>query len=144
VIILLVTATCLIPQPRMALGLEVLVLNILFAITAPLRALPRFVKLQLPIHRPAIALATALVGAWGGLSLILGKGGGMYVITASALFIVVQCVYNAWSLMVDALPRTCSVWISFHSRSTVSIPTAGYCFSSATVVETLERANTSR
>jgi hypothetical protein len=104
VTMLLVTAACLIPQPVVALGIEILALNLLFAFAAPLHALPRFLKLGLPVHRPALALGSVLVGAWGGLSLILQTGGGMYVVTVSVLLIVVQCVFNAWSLMVEALP----------------------------------------
>src|SRR5688500_242422 len=83
VMILIVTAACLVPQRPLALGIEIIALNLFFAFAAPLRALPRFLKLRLPIHRPAIALITVLFGAWGGFSLILGKGGGLYVITAS-------------------------------------------------------------
>jgi hypothetical protein len=49
-------------------------------------------------------LLSVLVGACGGLSLVLEVGGGMYLVTAGLLLIVVQCIFNAWSLMVEALP----------------------------------------
>jgi hypothetical protein len=102
--LLMVASACLVPQPRIALGVEIGALNLFFALAAPLRALPRFLKLRLPVHRPALALVSVLIGAWGGLSLILQIGGGMYVVTLSVLILMVQCVFNAWSLMVEALP----------------------------------------
>jgi hypothetical protein len=104
VIMLMVTAVCLIPQPRIALGIEVVALNVFFVFAAPLHVLPRFLKLGLSIHRVVIALLSVLVGACGGLSLVLQVGGGMYLVTVSVLLIVVQCIFNAWSLMVEALP----------------------------------------
>jgi hypothetical protein len=104
VIMLVVTAVCLIPQPVIPLGIEVLILNLVFAVAAPLHVLPRFLKLGLPIGRPVMGLLSVLVGACGGLSLVLEVGGGMYLVTAGLLLIVVQCIFNAWSLMVEALP----------------------------------------
>jgi modulator of FtsH protease len=105
VVMLMVTAVCLIPQPRIALGIEVFTLNLFFAFAAPLHVIPRFLKLGLPIHRPVIGLLSVLVGACGGLSLVFQVGGGMYLVTASLLLIVAQCIFNAWSLMVEALPN---------------------------------------
>ncbi len=50
--------------------------------------------------RPFVSVALNLVGLASGLSLILRRGGGMYLVTFEFLAGIVWVMYGAWGLLV--------------------------------------------
>jgi uncharacterized RDD family membrane protein YckC len=45
------------------------------------------------------SIAALLLGLWGGISLIIRFGGGMYFVLASMLLVIWLVILNAFSLM---------------------------------------------
>lgn len=90
-----------IPQPIAALGVELMVFNLGCAIILPAHVIVhvrrQHAKLLLP---PATAICIYLLAAAGGLSLLLQKGGGLYLTTLAYLAYFPHGVVNAYRLLV--------------------------------------------
>ncbi len=90
------------PQTPSALGAELMTLNLVCGILLPGRVIVYVLRKRadLSLHVPAIAaLLYALAGA-GGLSLLLHRGGGMYLTTAAYLAYLPLGVLNAYKLLL--------------------------------------------
>lgn len=92
----------LLPQDRVALGSELIVLNLVSAALLPGRlALYQFRnRVGLGLHAPVLAVTLYFLATAGAASLIAGWGGGMYLITAAYLLFMFLATYNAYVLML--------------------------------------------
>ena|SRR5215471_13116980 len=78
---------------------------------------------KIPISRQLIAVSAfldILLATYGGISLIVGWGGGMYIVMVSLVLVVVLWSYNAWAVLMA--PRTL---FERNSDSMESTPTHG-------------------
>ena len=96
-------ALVLVPQGRIALSVELLVL---IALLVPIYIwgivlLRRAGFRRLP-PRAYVVPATAIVGIMGALSLAFGAGGGMYIVTFFSLAQLAFVMWNAWGLLLAA------------------------------------------
>ncbi len=98
------SALLLIPQGRIALGVEVIVLNVAAfyyarhwaaAVRKSRESVPKGVRMRWTLSRIAGGLCFA-----GGVSLVAHVGGGIYLIEAALLIIVVTAALAAWELFV--------------------------------------------
>lgn len=101
-VILLISGAVLVPgQPREALGVEIAVL----AMLPPVSSIRGLAHLSRGMHRSpleiGVGLFGALLGVLGGLSLIAGWGGGLYLLLPGGGIAFASSVWNAWRLMVD-------------------------------------------
>jgi modulator of FtsH protease len=96
----------LIPQSRTWLGIEILLANLFLLCFVPVRAFVHLHRLggQIPTLRLVCGMIAWLLGALGGASLIAEIGGGMYLVTASALSLIWLAILNAWSFMTAQVP----------------------------------------
>lgn len=94
----------LLPQDRFALGAELIVLNLACAGLFPGRlALHQLLnRTGVGLHAPALAIILYFLAAAGGASLIVGWGGGMFLITTAYVMFMFLATHNAYVLM---LPR---------------------------------------
>jgi modulator of FtsH protease len=99
--LLIEAALVLAPQGRIALGVELAILNLFLLFFVPVRAYANLSKLDegMPRIRLLAGLGLWLLGALGGVSLIAEAGGGMYLVTAASLGLVWIVVLNAWSFI---------------------------------------------
>lgn len=91
---IVISAIVLSPQPRVLMGTEVLILNLFFlALNSRYREPARL--------NPGTALAIAMrvVYLWSAVSLILGVGGGFYVLGAILTVTIVRSLTNCWALL---------------------------------------------
>ena len=99
-VVVVITVLILVPgQTRLILGAELLVLGVIGlsrTVTALLRT-RRAVAGVLPV---AMAQAIPMGITMGGLSLLLGRFGGLYWIAGSVTLAVVFAVLASWQLMV--------------------------------------------
>jgi hypothetical protein len=101
--VVVISGALLVPdQPRTVLGAEVTVL----AMASP--AYNLIALLHLPASGRATAVAKLGVGILGGLlavaagiSVMLGAGGGLWLLLPAAAVALTSSVLNAWRLMVD-------------------------------------------
>ena len=107
--VLIISVAGLIPgQGSTALGLELLAINVILALTiirlpvapptTPGREAPYAVQ-----SRWVIRLAGPIVLLIGSISVLVTAGGGLYWIVAGMVFAVVGAVINAWVLLVEIL-----------------------------------------
>ena len=92
----------LLPQERFELGAELIVLNLACAALLPGRlALYQLInRVGVALYAPVLAVALYFFAAVGGASLIVGWGGGMYLITGAYLVFMFLAIYNAYVLML--------------------------------------------
>jgi hypothetical protein len=91
---IIICAVVLTPQPRVLMGVEILGLNFLFlAINLQNRG-----PLQISAGT-AFTLLIRVVYVYAAVSLILGLGGGFYVLAASLLVTLGRSMANCWSLL---------------------------------------------
>lgn len=98
----------LVPQDRILLGIEIVVLNLFLLLLVPVRAFVYLARINanIPTLRLVCGIIAWSVGALGGASLIAGVGGGMYLVTLSCLSLIWLGVLNAWSFItVEDRPR---------------------------------------
>jgi len=104
---LLVEATLILtPQPLVALGIELAVINLL-GLQLPLRFIYRaFLKNRklgasgdYSIYRGMLNVTAYLLGLCGGLLLVERPVWGMYLVTASFIAFLISAVLNAWTIM---------------------------------------------
>jgi modulator of FtsH protease len=90
------------PQPRLWLGYEIIVLNLTLLLVLMLPLIRSWIATVagLPPLRLFAGTIAWLIGAAGGAGLIVGEGGGMFLVTASCLLLIWVCVRNAWSLLI--------------------------------------------
>jgi len=93
-------ALILIPQDELILGWQLIVFN-LFLLFLPVRFLVYLMRNETEIRtlRAMYSIAAILMGLWGGISLILRFGGGMYFVLASMLLVIWLVILSAFSLM---------------------------------------------
>lgn len=91
----------LIPQDQKILGVQLIVFNLFFIFFLPVRFLVHLIRnsTEIRIRRALYSIFALLLGVWGGVSLILQFGGGMYFVLASMLFVIWLVILNAFSLM---------------------------------------------
>ena len=99
--LLIEAALVLVPQDRVALGIELIVANLFLLLFVPVRAFIHLARLKadMPRLRLVAGIVAWLLGALGGFSLIVEAGGGMYLVTASALALIWLGILNAWSFI---------------------------------------------
>lgn len=90
------------PQPSDWLGIELIILNLLLLLLLMVPLIRSWIATVagLPPLRLFAGTLTWLLGAGGGIGLIVHAGGGMYLITASCIVLIWVCVWNAWSLLI--------------------------------------------
>ena len=94
-------ALILIPQDRTMLGWQLIVFNLSFVFFLPVRFLVHLLRNETEIRkrRALYSIGAGLLGLWGGISLVLHFGGGMYFVLASMFLVIWLVVLNAFSLM---------------------------------------------
>ncbi|PSJ61195.1 hypothetical protein [Pseudaminobacter soli (ex Li et al. 2025)] len=105
--LLIESALVMMPQSSALLALELIVLNAFLLLFVPVRAIVDLYRQHAPIPMPRMLAGMVLwsLGALGGLSLLIGAGGGMYLVAASFLGLIWLGVLNAWSFItVDDVP----------------------------------------
>jgi hypothetical protein len=92
----------LLPQERFALGAELIVLNLACAVWLPGRlALYQLLnRVGVALYAPVLAVVLYFLAAVGGASLIVGWGGGMYLVTAAYIVFMFLAISNAYVLML--------------------------------------------
>jgi hypothetical protein len=88
------------PQGVTALGVELCVPAIVFMV---LMSRTMYLVVRAGLHlpwRPFVSIALNLVGLASGVSLIVRRGGGMYLVTLEFLVGIVWVMYGAWGLLV--------------------------------------------
>ena len=91
---IVISAIVLSPQPRVLMGVEVLLLYFFFlALNARYRESGRLTA------RSALAIAIRVVYLWSAVSLIVGVGGGFYVLGAIITLTIVRSLINCWALL---------------------------------------------
>ena len=91
---IVISAIVLSPQPRMLMGVEVLILSLFFlALNTRYREPARLTAGSM------LAFAIRVVYVWAGVSLILGVGGGFYVLGGILTVTIVRSLTNCWALL---------------------------------------------
>ena len=94
----------LLPQDATALGIELIVFNLVCACVMPLPVV--VVELRnhsgLPLQAPLLAVSCYLLAAAGGVSLIVHWGGGLYLTTAAYFVYLLVAVLNAYLLLLPS------------------------------------------
>jgi modulator of FtsH protease len=97
----------LVPQSTDALGVELLATGAILASALVRSALTnrgsRDVTHSGPVAQISIEVLGSVPLAIGGLTLLIGSGGGLYWVLAGILCAIVGAVLNAWVLMVEIL-----------------------------------------
>lgn len=104
--VLIEAAVVLAPQPLALAGAELVAIN-LFGLRLPLTIIRRYVRLRVTISErggfPTRLIATIIVayllGAAGGLALLLSQDWGLYLVAVSCMTKLVRTVLTAWMLM---------------------------------------------
>jgi len=99
-------AAVLTPQPALALGLELIGLN-LFGLRLPLMIVIRYIGQPITISEgggfPRRLLATIvvayLVGAAGGVGVAMGHSGALFLVAVACVVKLIRSVLTAWMLM---------------------------------------------
>jgi len=94
-----ISAIVLTPQSRELMGLEILILNVIFA--------GLFVRQRasITINRAALFSLAIRVGyTYAAISLILGIGGGFYVLALVIVVTLGRTMVNAWTLLTALEP----------------------------------------
>ena len=94
-----ISAIVLTPQSRQLMGLEILILNVIFA--------GLFVRQRatITINRAALFSLAIRVGyTYAAISLILGIGGGFYVLALVIVVTLGRTMVNAWTLLTALEP----------------------------------------
>lgn len=100
--VMIASILVLMPQNVVALGYELLVFNTVCTLALPVHVLTHVRRrhANLPLLPPIIAVAVFVVAGLGGLSLVLGRGGGLYLTTFAYLVYLPHGVLNAYRLLV--------------------------------------------
>jgi hypothetical protein len=100
--IMVASILVLLPQEPFLLGVELIVLNLLCATLLPGRVILYQLRhrTDASLHVPLLAFLLYLVAAAGGVSLIVGWGGGLYLITAAYSAYMFLAPYNAYLLLL--------------------------------------------
>jgi hypothetical protein len=99
-------AAVLTPQPAAALGLELIGLN-LFGLRLPLTIIRRYAGQRItiserggfPTRLIATIIAAYLLGAAGGVGILMGLDWGLYLVALACVTKLVRTVLTAWMLM---------------------------------------------
>lgn len=90
------------PQRPEALGAEALALAaLILALTVARLRLPDPTPLRLQTIRVMILAVVGVPLLFGGASLLLGAGGGLYWLLAASLSALAGAVFNAWVLLIE-------------------------------------------
>jgi hypothetical protein len=91
----------LLPQGAVALGVELIVFNLAWsALPVSVILYERKAHPGLSLRLPTLALSFYLLAALGGVSLILDRGGGLYLILAAYFGYLLVAVLNAYLLLL--------------------------------------------
>jgi modulator of FtsH protease len=91
---IIISAIVLAPQPRVLMGAEILVLNVAF-IALNLRQRSAW-EINTGL---ALSLAIRVTYIWAAVSLIVGVGGGFYVLGAILVITIARSMTNCWTLL---------------------------------------------
>lgn len=91
---IIISAIVLAPQPRVWMGWEILLLNVGF-IALNLRQRSTF-KISAGL---ALTLAIRVIYVWAAISLIIGVGGGFYVLGGILVLTIARSMSNCWTLL---------------------------------------------
>jgi modulator of FtsH protease len=100
---IIISAIVLAPQPRVLMGVEILVLNVGF-IALNLRQRSAW-KISAGL---ALTLGIRIVYVWAAISLIIGVGGGFYVLGAILVITIARSMNNCWTLLTALEAPTAS------------------------------------
>ncbi len=106
VAVLVVSIICLIPgQSEGVLGTELFIVSaaLAFAVLRPIRAQPTHAPRYYVLGRWGLRLTGTLPLLVGGVSTMIGDGGGLYWIVAGVVFAILAGIANAWVLLVEIL-----------------------------------------
>jgi hypothetical protein len=91
---IIISAIALAPQPREAMGWEILILNLAFlALNVRYRAPARITP------GSALTIAFRVIYLLASVSLITGVGGGFYILGGILTLTVVRSISNCWTLL---------------------------------------------
>jgi hypothetical protein len=104
-------AAVLTPQPPVFLGAELIALN-LFGLRLPLTIIRRYARQHITISErggfPTRLIATIigayLLGAAGGVAILIRQDWGLYLVAAACIIKLVRTVLTAWMLMFGMFP----------------------------------------
>jgi modulator of FtsH protease len=98
---IIISAIVLAPQPTVLMGWEILVLNVAF-IALNLRQRSAW-KISAGL---ALTLAIRITYVWASISLIVGIGGGFYVLGGILVLTIARSMSNCWTLLtaLDSAP----------------------------------------
>jgi hypothetical protein len=105
--VLLAATFCLVPgQPRTFLGGELMIVGILIwiMITSSERASSRgnpYMRKRQKILHAILAQFSSLPIIIGGVSLLLGVGGGLYWLVAGMIISIIDALLDAWVLLIE-------------------------------------------
>jgi len=91
---IVISAIVLTPQPRVAMGWEILALNVLF--------LALNLRYRTPVRitpGSALTIAFRVIYLLASLSLITGFGGGFYILGGILTLTIVRSISNCWTLL---------------------------------------------
>jgi modulator of FtsH protease len=91
---IIISAIVLAPQPRVLMGVEILIFNLGF-IALNLRQRSGW-RVDSGL---ALALAIRVTYVWAAVSLIIGVGGGFYVLGAILIITIARSMNNCWTLL---------------------------------------------
>jgi len=108
--VLIEAAIVLTPQPALAMGLELIVLN-LFGLRLPIRTITRYIGQNVtiserggfPLRLVLTVVLAYLLGAGGGVALIARAEWALYLVAASCMIKLVRTALTAWMLMFGML-----------------------------------------
>jgi hypothetical protein len=91
---IVISAIVLAPQPRELMGLEILVLNVIFVVLSVRTGV------TIAISRPAlISFAIRAAYSYAGISLLLGVGGGFYILAVVIVLTLGRTMVSCWALL---------------------------------------------
>ena len=130
VVIVVYSAFVLMPgQPHAAVAAEILVVSVAGVAYLVGWCLPRLVRLAVfsvdMIVRWIAGVTGLLLGIVAGISLLIGKGGGLFFLAFGALLLIANEVASAWSLIVGIGKDTGAEDIMFVREATPEGQPAG-------------------
>lgn len=98
----------MIPQTAVSLGWQLIAFNLFFLYFLPGRFLIHLIRNEtnIPISRAIYPIAVYLIGLWGGISLIITTGGGMYVVIGTMLITIWLVIQHAFLVMTMSQDST--------------------------------------
>ena len=96
----------LVPQGRKALGAEMLALSLALVVACVRLCIDAWSSVAFDVRVRFVVVAVAIgLAVYASVSLLLGRGGGLYVVLPAVLGGIANNVGGAWSLLMSTEPR---------------------------------------